>query len=531
MKKILITDNSIVIRSVIRNLFINDERIITFEASSKEEIEQLTKENDFFVVITNLYLEDCSTSEILEILKELNIPTIIFSSTLELDFLSRYSNIIDCVLKDSNGFDYIYKLVIAMKFCRYENVLLVEDSQTVSDQIKKILEKLFLNVTIVEDGQKVIEILNDKKFSLIISDFEMFNLNGLELIKKIKTLENYKNTSIIVITNNNDNNLKAKFYKYGANDIILKPILGEELISKVINIFLNLKQIQEIKSFNNLADKNISTSTTNIDGKIISVSEAFCKLSGYSKAELLGKNHNILKHPDMPSSIYKELWETISSGKVWRGEIKNLKKDGSFYWVKAVIEPNFSKEAKIVGYTAIRYDITDKKLIEIISITDGLTNIYNRRHFDEIFPKIINSGRRHNDLICFLIMDIDYFKQYNDNYGHQEGDEVLKKFANCLKTNLRRASDLAFRLGGEEFAVVYQAETREKAIYFANLLKTNIEDLKIEHKYNSASSYVTASMGLICKNANEFDNNFYKEADELLYEAKKNGRNQIKVNN
>ena len=325
MKKVLIIDSSIVIRSVIRNLFTNDERIITFEASSKEEIEQLTKENDFFVVITNLYLEDCSTSEILEILKELNIPTIIFSSTLELDFLSRYSNIIDCVLKDSNGFDYIYKLVIAMKFCRYENVLLVEDSQTVSDQIKKILEKLFLNVTIVEDGQKVIEILNDKKFSLIISDFEMSNLNGLELIKKIKTLENYKNTSIIVITNNNDNNLKAKFYKYGANDIILKPILGEELISKVINIFLNLKQIQEIKSFNNLADKNISTSTTNIDGKIISVSEAFCKLSGYSKAELLGKNHNILKHPDMPSSIYKELWETISSGKVWRGEIKNLK--------------------------------------------------------------------------------------------------------------------------------------------------------------------------------------------------------------
>ena len=531
MKKVLIIDSSIVIRSVIRNLFINDEKIITFEASSKEEIEQLTKENDFFVAITSLYLEDCPNSEMLEILKTLNIATIVFSSSLETDFLLKYSNIIDCVLKDLNGFDYIHRLVIAMKFCRYENVLLVEDSQTVSDQIKKILEKLFLNVTIVEDGQKAIEILNDKKFSLIISDFEMPNLNGLELIKKIKTLESYKSTSIIIITNNNDNNLKTKFYKYGANDIILKPILGEELISKVINIFLNLKQIQEIKSFNNLVDKNIITSSTNLSGKIISVSEAFCHISGYSKDELIGRNHNILKHPDMSISIYKELWETISNGNIWRGEIKNLKKDGSFYWVQAVIEPNFSKEGKIIGYSAIRYDITDKKLIEIISITDGLTNIYNRRHFDETFPKIINSGKRHNELICFLLMDIDHFKQYNDNYGHQEGDEVLKKFANCLKNTLHRASDLAFRLGGEEFAVVYQAETKEKAIYFANLLKTNIEDLKIEHKYNSASSYVTASMGLICKNANEYDSSFYKKADELLYEAKKNGRNQIKVNN
>lgn len=114
-----------------------------------------------------------------------NIPTIIFSSTLETELLNKHSNIIEHVLKDSNGFKYIYKLVSAMKFCRNENVLLVEDSKTVSNQIKQILEKLLLKVTIVEDGQKAFEILNQKeKFSLIISDYEMPNLNGLELIKK-----------------------------------------------------------------------------------------------------------------------------------------------------------------------------------------------------------------------------------------------------------------------------------------------------------------------------------------------------------
>ncbi len=341
MKKILIIDNSIVIRSVIRNLFVDNQRLIVFEANSKEETEKLIKEHDFFVVISNLFLNDSPNYEILDLLEKENIPTIIFSSTLEKELLYKYSNILDYVLKDTNGFKYIYNLVSAIKFCRYESVLIVEDSNTIANQIKQILEKLLLKVTIAEDGAKALEILNqDNSFSLIISDFEMPNIDGLELTKKIRNLNSYHNLPIIIITKNNQNDLKTEFYKYGANDIILKPILHEELISKVVNIFLNLKQIQEIKTFNNLVDKNIITSSTNIKGKILSVSEAFCEISGYTKEELLGQNHSILKHPDMPDSLYTELWETISNGETWKGEIKNLKKNSNSYWVKAIIEPN-----------------------------------------------------------------------------------------------------------------------------------------------------------------------------------------------
>ncbi|MDZ7819473.1 MAG: GGDEF domain-containing protein [Aliarcobacter sp.] len=218
--------------------------------------------------------------------------------------------------------------------------------------------------------------------------------------------------------------------------------------------------------------------------------------------------------------------------KVWKGEIKNKKKNGDFYWVEAVIEPSFSKDGKIIGYSSIRYDITDKKLIEIISITDGLTNIYNRRYFDEIFPKIINNAKRKNELVAFLFMDIDHFKLYNDNYGHQKGDDVLIKFAKCLKDSLHRSSDFAFRLGGEEFGIVYQCETKEKAIEFANEIRKNIENLKITHEFSSVSPYITASMGLICKNANEMEdiNIVYKQADDLLYKSKTNGRNKVSIN-
>ena len=169
MKKILIIDNSTVIRNVIKNLFIDNQRITIFEASSKEETEKLIKENSFFVVISKLFLNDSSISQILELLEKKNIPTIIFSSTLESKLLWEYSNIIDYVLKDSNGFKYIYKLVSAMEFCYKEKVLVIDDSLTISTQIKKILEKLLLKVTIVEDGEKALKILEkvSKTFSFL----------------------------------------------------------------------------------------------------------------------------------------------------------------------------------------------------------------------------------------------------------------------------------------------------------------------------------------------------------------------------
>ena len=171
-------------------------------------------------------------------------------------------------------------------------------------------------------------------------------------------------------------------------------------------------------------------------------------------------------------------------------------------------------------------------LFRSISITDGLTNVYNRRHFNEIFPKVINGARRKDEFVCFLLLDIDHFKQYNDNYGHQAGDDVLVEFAKCLKQNLKRADDMVFRLGGEEFGVVFKSESKEKAVEFANNLKDKVVLLNIKHEYSSASNYITASMGLVCKHGTEIGNmdEIYKESDDLLYKSKANGRNQVSVN-
>jgi diguanylate cyclase (GGDEF)-like protein/PAS domain S-box-containing protein len=285
----------------------------------------------------------------------------------------------------------------------------------------------------------------------------------------------------------------------------------------------------EMKRYIDIIDSYVITSTTDLKGTITQASRAFCEITGYTREELIGKKHNIIRHPDMADSLYDTLWKTIKSGRIWNGEIKNLRKDGSFYWVDSTITPIFDEEGKIKEYTSIRQDITDKKRIEEISITDGLTGIYNRRHFNDIFPKRIQAARRKGETLCFVMMDVDHFKLYNDHYGHQKGDEVLKEVGRILKESCKRGDDYPFRLGGEEFGIVFGSESAEKGAEFAEKIRESVQSLAIVHEFGTPSGTVSVSIGLTCAHGSELGSmdEIYKYADELLYEAKHNGRNRV----
>jgi PAS domain S-box-containing protein len=124
------------------------------------------------------------------------------------------------------------------------------------------------------------------------------------------------------------------------------------------------KQGQILSRILSSYDDNVIFSTTDLEGNITQVSKAFCEISGYEESELLGQPHSIVRHPDMPKSAFEGMWKAIQIGKSWKGEVKNLKKDGSFYWVEAEIEPLYDENNKKIGYSAIRHDITDTKEIE-----------------------------------------------------------------------------------------------------------------------------------------------------------------------
>jgi diguanylate cyclase (GGDEF)-like protein/PAS domain S-box-containing protein len=311
----------------------------------------------------------------------------------------------------------------------------------------------------------------------------------------------------------------------------------EEKISERTQELLDTKMVLEeqnisMQTYLDIIDKHVISSSTNLAGTIIDVSSAFCKITGYTREELLGTKHNIIRHPSMQSELYKDMWEKITNNETWVGEIKNQKKDGTSYWVLSTISPRYDKQGNKIGYTSIRQDITNQKIVEELSITDGLTNIYNRRHFNDLSVKLLHSAQRDNDLFCFLLLDIDYFKLYNDNYGHQMGDDVLIKFAKALQNSLKRASDYPFRLGGEEFGIIFSAQTPAKALEFAQIVQESIAAMQIPHAFSSVAKHITASLGLFCKHADQIASidALYKETDDLLYKAKESGRNQIVTN-
>lgn len=287
--------------------------------------------------------------------------------------------------------------------------------------------------------------------------------------------------------------------------------------------------LEDLKNQAQTVDRYVITSTTDLHGTITSVSQAFCEISGYTREELIGQNHNIVRHPDMPPTLYQGLWETISTGKTWQGEIKNLKKNGEHYWVDVYIEPLLNAIGEHAGYIAVRQDITDKKHVEMLTVTDELTQCYNRRYYNQILSKEIARAKRDNHWLGFLMVDADNFKKYNDTYGHQEGDEVLKAIANTLKSTFKRASDYVFRLGGEEFAVLYQVQEKEQGHMIAERARQALFDEKIAHSGNRPYNFVTLSAGLIMLDPSivYIEEEIYKYADEALYQAKQNGRNTI----
>jgi diguanylate cyclase (GGDEF)-like protein/PAS domain S-box-containing protein len=307
----------------------------------------------------------------------------------------------------------------------------------------------------------------------------------------------------------------------------------EYVISIGVDISTIKKAQKELEKYNKLVDENILISRTDLDGIITYVSEAFCKTSGFSSEELVGHSHNIIRHPDTNEEVYKNLWHTILSGEIWHKEVKNRTKNGGYFWADSIIYPDHNHHGIITGYYAIRHDITNKKLLEEISITDPLTKLYNRRHFDAVFDKEVNRAKREKNIFCLLSLDIDFFKKYNDTYGHQEGDRVLATVSKILKSHMKRSSDIAFRMGGEEFSAIFSERDKNSVSKFTENIRKDIENAKILHKENSASEFVTASFGVIYidfQKENDIifnQDTLYKDADDLLYQAKNSGRNKV----
>lgn len=167
--------------------------------------------------------------------------------------------------------------------------------------------------------------------------------------------------------------------------------------------------------------------------------------------------------------------------------------------------------------------------LEKLSQTDGLTGTFNRLVFDRTMKTEWDRCRRHLIPLSLIMIDIDFFKAYNDNYGHQAGDNCLRKVSGVLISCARRSSDIVARYGGEEFAVIIPHIGKDKVLQFAEQLRKGVEQLDIPHEYSSVSNHITISLGVHTTIPSEASSveEFIRIADRALYEAKKKRNNLV----
>ena len=170
-------------------------------------------------------------------------------------------------------------------------------------------------------------------------------------------------------------------------------------------------------------------------------------------------------------------------------------------------------------------------MLEKLSMYDGLTNIRNRRFFDETFEKTFSEIKRDKKSLAVLMIDIDFFKPYNDNYGHGQGDETLRKVAKALEKTIKRASDFVARYGGEEFVILLKDINKDGVEAVANNLLNAVRELKITHEFSKIENYVTVSIGASFYNSNSDITKLelLLKADETLYSVKNSGRNNFAI--
>lgn len=338
--------------------------------------------------------------------------------------------------------------------------------------------------------------------------------NEDESIMILKTKKDYKQE----IIEDKINTLVIVFLFTVVLSIIMAILVSKAPIEIQRKLF---KANNKLKEFKSILDKYVITATTKPDSTIIEVSNAFEKTSGYSKEELIGKEISMIKDPHRDNEIIKDLWDTILKQKTWTGVIKNKKKNGEEFWLEQTIIPNINEKNKdIENFVSISVDVTAKKELEKMATIDKLTNIYNRRMLDDFLKIEIERANRHNRDLSLIMIDIDYFKKVNDNFGHLVGDNLLSKIAELISGNLRN-SDIFGRYGGEEFLIICTQTTKENAFVLAEKLRVLIKDFKFDE-----IGYKTISLGISDFQKGDTVETLFKKADFALYEAKDKGRNK-----
>ncbi|OEH86291.1 hypothetical protein BHU72_13780 [Desulfuribacillus stibiiarsenatis] len=365
-------------------------------------------------------------------------------------------------------------------------------------------------------------------FGYTLEDVNGENLN--RILDPAKKAESYFSGKIL--SGELVNSEIVRYRKDGqAIPVLLRgiPVIVDNKTVGGYAVYTDLTNLIKAREEANLLLKAVENSPsclviTDVDGNIEYVNSKFIEVTGYTADEVIGSNPRVLKSSNTSPKTYEELWQSITSGNEWRGELQNKRKNGEIYWESLSISPIMNTKGAITHFVAVKEDVTKKKELEAnnyyLAYHDPLTGLANRVKFTEYLHKMIIS-QEDAQPFAVLFIDIDRFKNINDSIGHEFGDLLLQIVADRLAEELLPMSDV-FRIGGDEFTVIVKNLDDVERIAQAILLLLTQPFIIIDKQL-----FITASIGISIYPKDGFEMNMLlRNADTAMYKAKEKGRNQ-----
>lgn len=440
------------------------------------------------------------------------------------------------------------------------NILIVDDQPANLRVLSTMFKDHNYKVRKAINGKVAIEAINLEIPDLILLDIKMPDMDGYQVCQRLKSDSKTKDIPIIFISALDEIIDKVKAFQVGGIDYITKPFQEEEVLARINNQLTIQKQKQRLEEEQKKLKLEIQqrkeTEAILYQSRALISSILNCSLDAIAALEAVrnARTGNIedfrclLVNPIM-SKVFNRNPEEIRGKLVFKRFVRKIDPNLFSAFVQVVltgeslekdVDYKYKNKLKWYHFIAVKLgdgfaitvrDITERKKLELqlekMANSDCLTGVNNRRSFKEISMKEWQRCQREKQPLSLILCDIDYFKKYNDFYGHQAGDECIIKVAQTIKEQLKRASDCVARYGGEEFVIILPNTNQEGAISIIKSIQEAISAQNIPHKKSEITKIISLSFGLatIIPSPESSIDKLISLADNALYQAKNNGRN------
>lgn len=418
-------------------------------------------------------------------------------------------------------------------------ILIVDDMIENVRLLKHALQPLG-HIVFARTGAEALQQAAAHTPQIILLDVVMPGLDGYATCRQLKADPTTAHIPVIFITGSDAAEDEEQGLAAGAIDYVTKPFVPAVVRARVRNHLALVEAHAELRAANDALRKfkaAVDCSPAGImftdrNARIEFINPAFAAASGYSMAEAIGQTPALLRSPTTPAERVDELWQTITSNRVWRGELCNLRRDGKPAWEDVAIGPVFDDAGQPTHYVAVYSDITRRREMEEelrrLAVSDPLTGLANRRQLMVMGEQEFHRAARSGAPLAALMLDIDHFKRINDRLGHPCGDAAIRGLGQIAQPLIRNI-DLLARIGGEEFTVLLPGTDLAGAGELAERLRSHIADASFTGPQGETIQF-TVSIGCAERDAAMKDfASLLSLADQALYRAKQNGRNRVEL--